>query len=306
MTITGISGDLYYINNPILISIKDLSPNTVYLNLWVANLDTTSTVGSKALRIYPNTNNEVIDLDLSEVLKANFTRPKHPTSTLVNGTAIGTNYIRFNILIQEIIEGGIPLLNTFSQNKTFIRGGINNQEINISGNVGDDLKETPKHLSWGGLPFLKYYIDNNRRIAVTNAISGSDIKQMKLIGCNPFYIRFLNTKGGYSYWLFPVWEHQKKTKNEGFVKRPRSNDSFSLGYESEDKIKAESRIKKEDYGLADALMESQEIYVYNKFGSMWSRIELTSGSFVKNTYEDIADLNAEFNLNFNNDPRLIW
>lgn len=306
MTVTGIAGDLYYINNPILITIRNLAPNTVYLNLWVANLDSGAVVGSKALRIYPNTNNEVIDLDLSEVLKANFTRPIHPTSTLNNGLPIQTNYIRFNILIQEIVTGGVALPNSFSQNKTFLRGGRDSQEINISGNVGEDLKVTPKHLSWGGLPFLKYYIDSNKRIAITNAISGSDVKQMRLIGCDPFYIRFLNSKGGYSFWLFPVWEQIKKTKSEGYVKRKRSNNSFSLGYSPEDTVKAESRIKREDYGIAESLIESQEIYVYNKFGAMWSRIELKDSQFVKNTYEDIAELNVEFNLNFNNDPRLIW
>lgn len=307
MTVTGISGNLYYINNPILIDIKDLAPQTEYLEIWLTNQTLAGSITTIPVRLYPNVNKEIIDYDLAELVKANFPRPKHPTGTIGNNTSIGTNYTRFNILIYQYGASGNQIENdSYSQSRTFLRGGEDSQRVNVSGNVGDVLADTDKLLLWGGLPISKYFINSNREIAVTTNISGSEIQQMKVIGYDPFYIRFLNKKGGYSYWLFPVWEKSKKTKSEGFVKRSRANDSFSLGYTTDHTIKAESRIRKEHYRLAESLVSSQEIHVYNRYGMQWAKIAIKDTTFVENTYEDIAELNVEFELNFNHNERLIW
>lgn len=306
MIITGIESDLYYINNPILLKITNLDPLLNFLELSVTNLnDPTDTITSNVLRVYPNLNNEIIDFPLDEVIKANFTRPTHPTATLSNGSPIETNYIRFRISIQQILTNGNSGA-SFIKNYTFLRGGKESQGSNITASVGDVLKETDKLLVWGGLPFAKYYIDSDKKIAVTKVIPSDEIQQMKQIGCNPFYVRFLNSKGGYSFWYFPVWEQEKKTKSSGHVDNYRPKNGFSLGFETTHTVKAESKIRREYFALAEALISSPEVYVYNKYGNTWSRIELKEGSFSRNTYEDVTDFNVQFNVKLSNDERLVW
>jgi len=306
MIVTGIESDLYYINNPILINIKALDSRVNYLDMSISNInDSNNIIVSNSLRIYPNTNKEIIDFNLSEVIKANFPRPKHPITTLANGTAINTNYVRFLINIQQrLTTGGDGVL--YSAYKTFLRGGKDEQSLNVTASVGDTLKEGDNILIWGGLPVSRYYIDGNKKIAISNIILATEIKQMKPIGCEPFYVRFLNSKGGYSFWYFPVWEKEKKTKSVGYVDRSRPRDGFSLGFESTHTVKAESKIRRENFELAEALISSPEVHVYNKYGNTWSRIELKDGSFSRNTYEDVTDFNVNFNVKLTNDERLIW
>lgn len=306
MTVTGLSADLFYINNPILIRILDLDPDVNYIDLQLTNLnDANNLIPSNILRIYPNIENQIIDFDLSEVIKANFTRPDRIGSSVSNDSSINTNYVRFNLSMQEILSsGGVGI--PFNSTKTYLRGGVDSQETNVTTTIGTDLKVTEKHLSWGGLPFEKYYIDANKQIAITNVIPDADIQQMSAIGCDPFYIRFLNLKGGYSFWYFPVWEQIKKTKSSGYVTRSKRSESFSLGYEATHTVKAESRIKRQHFAIAESLRSSQEVYVYNRYGFTWGRIEVKEGTFEQNTYEDVQDFNVEFNLHLNNDERLIW
>jgi len=152
MIVTGLESDLYYINNPILIRITGLNSEVNYIDLQVFNLnDTNNTIASNTLRIYPNLNNQIIDFDLSEVIKANFPRPKHPIGTLPNGTAIQTNYVRFSLNMQQRLTGGGSGV-SFSLTKTYLRAGKDTQELNFTTNVGAVLKEGSKILIWGGLP----------------------------------------------------------------------------------------------------------------------------------------------------------
>lgn len=306
ITVTGLESDLYYINNPILINILGIDTRTIYLDLTVSNLNDANNIKvSNPLRIYPNIHNQIVDFDISEVIKANFPRPKHPTTSLGNGTPIGTNYVRFAVNIQQRLDNGHDGL-PYSSTKTFLRGGKDTQAINVTANMNQSLSINNTTLIWGGLPVNRYYIDNNKQIAISNIIPTNEVVQMKSIGCDPFYVRFLNNLGGYSYWYFPIWEKEKKTKSAGYVNRVRISNGFSLGFEATHTLKAESKIKRDYFDLAEALISSPEIHAYNKYGNTWAKIELKDGSFSRNTYEDVSDFNVQFNVKLTNDERLIW
>jgi len=305
MIVTGLESDLYYIDNPILINITDLEFNVTYFTIGLFNInDPLNVIAINELPIYPYTNLLIKDFDFSEVIKANFARPHHPTTTLPNDSVIGTNYVRFTIDIKQRINGTI--VGQYTANKTFLRGGKDTQELNVTASVGDVLKESAKILVWDGLPVSKYYINADKKIAVTNVITEAEIQQMKTVGCDPFYVRFLNSKGGYSFWYFPVWDKDKKTKSVGFIERQRPLDSFSLGFESTHIVKAESKLRREHFETAEALIDSKEVHVYNRYGNSWAKIELKDGNFNRNTYEDVTDFNVSFNANLSKDARLIW
>jgi len=306
MIVTGLESDLYYIDNPILINITDLDVNVNYLTIDLFNInDPLNVIAINELRIYPDTNLLIKDFDFSEVIKANFARPHHPTTILPNDSVIGTNYVRFNININQIRNNGTRGVQ-YTANKTFLRGGKDTQELNVTASVGDVLKESAKILVWDGLPVSKYYINADKKIAFTNVIPEAEIQQMKTIGCDPFYVRFLNSQGGYSVWYFPVWDQDKKTKSVGFIERQRPLDSFSLGFESTHIVKAESKLRREHFETAEALIDSKEVHVYNRYGNTWAKIELKDGNFNRNTYEDVTDFNVSFNANLSKDGRLIW
>ena len=108
-------------------------------------------------------------------------------------------------------------------------------------------------------------------------------------------------------WPFEKEEDQeKKTKSSGYVDRIRPRDGFSLGYEATHTVKAESKIRREYFDVAEALIDSSEVHVYNKYGVTWAKIEVKDGSFNRNTYEDVTDFNVQFNIKLSKDGRVIW
>lgn len=303
MNVKGLSGDLFGVNNPILITIDGLFPSTDYVTIYVYSTSGDQLTAPVELYLSPKKRN-IKDYDISELIRSVFDRPQHPDN-VVNGNPIETNYIKVKIDVIEFDEVGNQLPNIYSEQKTFIRGGEVSQRTNVTFNIGQVLSDTVKLPLWGGLPIAKYYIDNNKRIAIDTIVSSGDIQKEPIIGCDPFYVRFLNIKGGYSFWMFPVWEQQKKAKGKGYVLRNRPTDSFSLGHTADIIVKAESRLRREQYAIAESLIDSPEIHVYNRFGMVWAKIEIEDSVFVINTYEDMADLNVSFSIQLNNDRSLI-
>lgn len=305
MTITGLSSDLYYMENPILVNITALTTNTNYINITLTNQnDGLNPIISNTLRLYPNVSNEIINLDLSEYIKGNFPRPQHPTSP-INDDPINTNYVKFSINFTEVLTNGSSASIT-TLIKTFLRGGTFSQSNNITAQVGDVLKETDNILVWGSLPRRKYYIDASKRIYSTNIIPDAEVYRMKELGCDPFYVRFRNTKGGYSYWYFPTYEISRKIKSDGFVNKTPISDSFSLGNNIEIKYNCESKIKEENYALARALMSSSEIHAYDKFGVEWALVEIQGGKFQENNFDSITELNATFGVPITKRETVLW
>jgi len=290
--ITGFSSAAYFCENPILINITDYDFNKINLIIQPLGL------GSFSFTLYTNPQSDLINYDISIPIRSLIGRPKHPDS-ITNDQPIGTNYMQMSFRFNDAENN---LIQSFSKN--FIRGSKSIQGNNQSYSQGESLNETDKILRWGTLPVYNYYVDSFNRIRATNIIPDEDSFQMREIGCDPFYIRFMNSKGGYSYWYFPTWESNVKNKSIGWVERKPVKNSFSLGYAEEAFFKCKSRIHRDHFAIARALISSLECHWWHN--NEWILIRVDKVDFKENNFDDITEFNADFFIPKSKSDALIW
>src|SRR5690606_29821850 len=146
------------------------------------------------------TYNSLVSFDLSEIVKGLLPEPNHPNNIL-SGSEITTNSVTLTISLPS-----------YNQTKTFYRGGILSNSSNVQVPANAVLSESEKIPVWTGYPSAKYYLNNAGRIIYANIFSVSEIENRKVINCDSLFFRFLNSKGGYSFWLFEQWDVKDKYK----------------------------------------------------------------------------------------------
>jgi hypothetical protein len=130
---------------------------------------------------------------------------------------------------------------------------------------------------------------------------------------NGIYLKWINSFGGWNYWLFNKGQEQTKTKELGAINNDFNNledtisPLISLGKSSENIIKVrEQRIKDYDKELLTDLLDSAKVYLFtgvpfskNTFND-WLEVNLTAGAFVvENPRSDLYrfDLTIEIPTN---------
>lgn len=127
---------------------------------------------------------------------------------------------------------------------------------------------------------------------------------------NGIYIKWINSFGGWNYWLFSKGQEQLKTKELGVLNNDFNNleDTLSplvsLGKTSESLIKVrEQRIKEYDKIILSDLLDSAKVYLFTgtpyarNYANDWMEVNLASGSFVvENPRSDLYTLNLTIEL----------
>jgi len=318
-TISGLNNDRYMVNNPIWVDIKYIANDVKYVLISIVPIldpgEPQNTIPTR-LRLYPDFNRSLY-FDLSECIKAFFKRPNHPES-IANGQSLGTNYIKAQITLTGVKnDGQTQTYLTVARN--FIRGGEESYRTNVTAAHGQVLKESTKIPRWPGYPVAKYIIDK-ALIQYYSIIPASETVQRKVVGCNPVYIRFLNTQGGYSFWLFEQYTINKKsakpkilTGREGFT---------SLGHKIDWTLNVESRVDSEYFQTFRALCESPEVHVWGlvakAFADLqtagktaqikytWDRVINPGNTVNTNSYEAVQDFKLKFDLLMPHNSLLTW
>ena len=127
---------------------------------------------------------------------------------------------------------------------------------------------------------------------------------------NGIYLKWINSFGGWNYWLFNKGQEQLKTKELGTLNNDFYNleDTISplvsLGKSSETSIKVrEQRIKSYDKEILTDLLDSTKVYLFtgvpfskNTFND-WIEVNLNSGSFIlENPRSDLYRLDLTIEL----------
>ena len=127
---------------------------------------------------------------------------------------------------------------------------------------------------------------------------------------NGIYLKWINSFGGWNYWLFNKGQEQLKTKELGALNNDFYNleDTISplvsLGKSSETLIKVrEQRIKSYDKEILTDLLDSAKVYLFtgvpfskNTFND-WIEVNLNAGSFViENPRSDLYRLDLTIEL----------
>ena len=308
MTIQGLGLNRHLINNPIWVDIVD-APETIYLTFTILDGNTAPLISPYVIKTF----NGRASFDLSEIVKSMMNEPQHPIG-LLPGDILPSNSTDMTLRFQ-----GVEDPDEVSLTKTFIRGGDSTMRSNLTLPAFAVLKESEKIPVWEGFPSAKYYLSGNNRIAYTSILANEEIDRQSVVNCNPLFLRFLNTRGGYSFWLFEEWEVNEKSKKTDRIKR-RGNP-LDLGLEMEYELETTTRVNREYNATLSALLKSPEVHVYNIASILnnrgegmnfqdrfdkWTRIYNAGGSMSWNSFEDMNEYTFKFDLLFNEKPTLIW
>jgi hypothetical protein len=297
-TVTGLNGNRYYVNNPIWVKVDTTgdSNNQVTLNI---SKDSDILYSAKYYTL-----NNIVHFDLSEIMKGLLPEPNHP-KTIVSGQSI------------KLAEGNFSIdLPNFNVSRSFLRGGEYSDRENIEVPNNAILSESEKIPVWTGYPSAKYYFDINGISRYTEILTTSESEKRRVISCNPVFLRFLNTKGGYSFWLFDEWEINKSSKQGTIVERRVQN--LDLGLTTEGSINLSTKADTRYINTLNALLSSSEIYIYNiknvlvednpQFiqSNLWTRVYNSGGKMKWNNFDSVHEFDFKLDFNFKNNSTLIW
>lgn len=127
---------------------------------------------------------------------------------------------------------------------------------------------------------------------------------------NGIYLKWVNSFGGWNYWLFSKGQEQLKTKDLGVLNNDFNNleDTLSplvaLGKTSETTIKVrEQRIKEYDKIILSDLLDSAKVYLFTgtpysrNSANDWMEVNIASGNFiVENPRSDLYRLDLTIEL----------
>lgn len=268
--------------------VTNISPDARYVTI---------SVNDNELRFYTGPTRQ-ISVDLRDVIKGMFPEPHHP-ETFYNNTILERNFQTYDIEVSESVGDTILI-----PNKTFIRGGLEVQRNNVTINSGSTLRVTEKMPVWKGFPFSKYILSQEGKIEILVSAGFREIELQRSLGRNPIYVRFLNTMGGYSFWLFENYTEQVSTESQDVIKR-RERD-FHLGSNSNTQITVEGRVKRRYYNIIKSLLKSPEIHIYEKFGNEWTLCSADSNSVDLNNYEEIQNVSITLNVGLTEKTSVKW
>jgi len=135
---------------------------------------------------------------------------------------------------------------------------------------------------------------------------------------NGFYIKWINSLGGYSYWLFENWESNQQTKDLGEINNDYNNledtlsKSIQIGKTSQNRVNVTTDVVNEqEQLLLSDLFDSPKIYWFigtpnevNNFDD-WTEISLVTSSIpLQKTKRNLNNFTLTFELP-TNDTRTI-
>lgn len=274
--LVGLSSDRYLFNNPIWITATNLGLGAASLTCTIERTDVSGIAVTSRFFIYDDS----VDFDISEYIKGMCDYPAYPDGVILSGDSIETNYYNFNIILSAVNSQGQSTA-SLNLNKTFIRGGLENQQNNVTLPNGTILKESVKIPVWNGYEARIYKLENNA-IIMTTAIPTASIENMVIKSCNPLYFRFVNMLGGYSYWLFENWDFVKKSEATKVIDR-RGQD-ISTGNKSSYSLNVSGRVDRRYFKVMRAMIQSPEIAVLN----LSNKVNEVSGfGFVAENWEQV-------------------
>lgn len=296
MIYQGLSNDYYLVDNPIYLTFNGTIsiPN-------IENYLLTVTIGTYVFDVQMH--NGLAIVDISPIVKHLMGVPNYfDQSNIITLSAEATYFTD---------EQGVT--DTIFEDIRFVRGsrytGTNNNLEN-----GDILKVTETIPVWSNYPTRKYTIsgDNILEQVPTNG----EIENMSKRSCNGIYIKFLNSLGGYTDYLFENFSIRKIGEQGNVIKNYDRDTTFpgridyhnnftQLSANGEYEITAEGRIDQRYYNIIRDLVHSSEVLVYDfdkligsDFGyatQRWTKLINPGNSISINSEDETTDVALNFN-----------
>ena len=278
MGTNGLEDDYYLSGNNIWVKVLptdyDNTKTAVRLDFFIENLFTLKSI--PVLKMYPNPTK---DFSFNICLPVRALQPEPDQVT--------PSYMMSKFRFTFSITYSDDTVETIQLEKFFIRGGINkrgadNWFLNSSAPLIIE-----KWVQWTGIPSP----GNPSRIqgdTIVDFVPSPDMIYNFLIpgNCNYKIIKFLNSLGGYQYWIFEYNERALKTKGKGSIYKIADALKFdvskSLGIEEDEVLNLKSKTPAALQPIVMDLIKSQDIYLFHPEGnepySQWERLELSESN----------------------------
>lgn len=281
-----LNGNGYFINNQIWFNIT-ADTTAIYFKLILTNL-ANGKISTQFIS-YADANNSVF-VNIQPIIKSLFDEP--------DGETNNSTKVRISITAND----GANV--TFT--KDFVRGGNRTNDTNQTISPNQTLRLSEKLPVWSGFPTYDYFLSSAYVIQKQNLAdldpAGIDYKRIK--GCNNVYIKFLNQKGGYSYWLFESYTKKESNTNLGYLVSSKTNNLLDLGNESESGLQIYSKISKEYRQYALDLINSPDIYAYRS--GIWEKIFSRNNTIEYDNIKKVYSVNLNIDLHYRFNPSLLW
>lgn len=300
--VNGLDENNYYIDNDVYIVVSPENNGvSMYTNITVIDLQNQKRITSRMYFF----NNNTLTFDLAIVIKGLMDAPKANFDySDLTPYPINTNYGIYRIELtryykpenSEIITAGAVV----SVNKTFIRGGVIDQVNNISAIENVPLRNSEKLPIWNGYPTAEYRLINGE-ILQYNDLTNVNKEYRPDPGCNAYYFKFKNRKGGYSYWMFNKAKEDISASNIGYSNNYGVINDFGSNIDVINEVSSKFPYAFKD--LAFDLLTSSETYLYvgqNK----WKRVIQKSNKVSNNTNKRVFDVVFKFDRIINYNPTI--
>ena len=315
MVISGLSSNFYLSDNPIFINVSNIAAGVSYIEIVITRYNTDGSVDvvSTPQKLY-NLNND-ISLDIAPLVKSFMPEPLHDKNYYnLTQYAFNNNFIKAKVTVNEIkfisqrgrdnIREYYDLLSTQSFTNHFIRGGKRVYDSNQNLVAGQNLLVTDTIPIWVGYPVDYYTTNASSGIVKNNTIPTNLREERSVKGCNALYVKFMNSLGGYSYWLFENYENDESNDNLGSVSRQAS--ILDLGNDFDSEIELISKIPARYIALMKDLIISKEIYLYNSDAQIWMRILSNNNKIKTNPFDVNTKVKLKFAVPTRYNPSLLW
>jgi len=260
MIVTGLSNNFYLIHNEIIVTITPSNPNAFWCEVTaISGLET------QTVKLYPI--NNIFEFDVSVLAKLFF---DYESLIDYDNPEDNNNNLK-------LIEIEFKIIYSISEEiQNIIKYCINGYNQINDINYFNENFFYEKYKLFAGFPFS--IITDRYTIISTNEVSQlipelTNINYTIIGDCYPdnvCYIKWLNSKGYYSYWLFKGKKEYEKVKEKGKVQRyfqfmnEVTSNVNSLGFSSEIEIICYDVIEKEYWLQVKELYSSREVYVWKK------------------------------------------
>lgn len=273
----------YLINNEIWFNIN-ADTDVIYFKLIFMNL-ANSKISTQFIS-YADINRNAF-VNIQSVVKSLFNTP--------NGSTNNSTKIQISITANE----GTNI--TFV--KDFVRGGNRVNETNQTISPNQTLRLTEKLPVWSGFPIYDYFLSSGYVIQQLTLAEVADIDYKRIKGCNNIYLKFLNQKGGYSYWLFESYSEKETNTPIGSL-ISANNNLLDLGQESKSDLQIYSKVPKEYRQYAFDLIVSPDVYAYQNGG--WKKLFMKSNNIERDNIKKVYTVTLGIDLQYRFNPSLLW
>lgn len=297
-------GKATYINNPILVDFNLTTPNSTVLR-YEMRITNAATQYIQYFKFSPDLDGQ-LTVDISAAVKTMFKAPKHNTGVGANENS-GREVFNFLFTVVFRVPGFLQDQYSFSSvvNQVFFRGGKRGQHFNIPVIFNSILRSSDKIPVWSGYPALEYTAGNSFNI-FQSIPSPAVTEQMKVKGCNPVYLKYMNSLGGYSFWLFEGENETTSTDNGGYSNS--LTNVIDFGNSSEQEIELYSKVPARYHGLMLDLIDSPEIYIYNPtlVGEQYFRVVNSNNDMERGNFKKVYEVKFKFKRVTNYNAQILW